>query len=117
MHTPEGRKGTHLFNLTCKPQTVEEWDLVGYAVGLRTPPHSAPILAGDVGIADMVRLKSCFAAMATTGGAAANVGINIVRVFHTQIGIADLALPYSKAVGNGFAKGHKLAPHRPFRQP
>lgn len=68
MHTPEGRKGTHLFNLTCKPQTVEEWDLVGYAVGLRTPPHSAPILAGNVEAADMIRLKSCFAAMATTGG-------------------------------------------------
>ena len=56
-------------------------------------------------------------AVATTGGAAADVGINIVRVFHAQIGIADLALPYSKAVGNGFAKGYKLAPHRPFRQP
>jgi len=68
MHVPESRKGTHLFSLTCKPETVEDWDLLGYAVGLRLPPHSVPILAGNVEGADMVRLKSCFAAMATTSG-------------------------------------------------
>lgn len=68
MHVPESRKGNRLFHLTCKPETVEDWDLVGYAVGLRLPPHSAPILAGNVEGADMTRLKSCFAAMATTGG-------------------------------------------------
>ncbi|HOV29213.1 MAG TPA: aconitase X catalytic domain-containing protein [Synergistales bacterium] len=68
MHVPESRKGTHLFYLTCEPETVEDWDLVGYAVGLRLPPHSVPILAGNVENADMVRLKSCFAAMATTAG-------------------------------------------------
>ncbi len=68
MHLPESRKGTHLFNITCKPETVEEWDLLGYAVGLRLPPHSVPILAGNIEGADMVGLKSCFAAMATTSG-------------------------------------------------
>ena len=68
MHLPENRKGTHLFDITCKPETLEEWDLLGYAVGLHLPPHSVPILAGNIESSDMVSLKSCFAAMATTSG-------------------------------------------------
>ncbi|MDO9508723.1 MAG: aconitase X catalytic domain-containing protein [Thermovirgaceae bacterium] len=68
MHLPESRKGTHLFDVTCKPETVEEWDLLGYSIGLKLPPHSIPILTGNVERADMLRLKSCFASLATTSG-------------------------------------------------
>ena len=68
-HIMSNRGGTHHFRVEFTPQNVMEWDLLGYVIGSRTPTHSTPVLSGDLGTPAMVELKSCFASMATTGGA------------------------------------------------
>ncbi|MFA5621387.1 MAG: aconitase X catalytic domain-containing protein [Thermovirgaceae bacterium] len=68
-HIMSNRRGTHHFRVEFTPQDVMEWDLLGYVVGSRTPTHSIPVLSGDLGTPGVVELKSCFASMATTGGA------------------------------------------------
>jgi len=68
-HVMSNRKGTHHFRVEFTPETVMEWDLLGYVTGSRTPTHSIPVLSGDLGDPGVVELKSCFASMATTGGA------------------------------------------------
>ncbi len=68
-HVMENRGGTHLFRVECPLATVHEWDLLGYVMGGMTPTHSIPVLSGNFNKPGVVELKSCFASMATTGGA------------------------------------------------
>lgn len=68
MHITEKRAGTHLFRVMTNPETVLDWDLLGLAIGEKLPLNAVPVLVGDFDRPDIERLKSCFAAMATTGG-------------------------------------------------
>lgn len=68
-HIMENRKGTHLFLLDCPTETSTDWDIVGYTVGRKLPPHGIPVLGGSFARPDLVKLKQCFASMATTSGA------------------------------------------------
>ncbi|ADL12464.1 aconitase X [Acetohalobium arabaticum] len=68
-HIMENRKGTHLFNLECKSETIVDWDLIGYTVGRKLPFHSVPVLDGEFRKPDIIRLKQCYGSMATTSGA------------------------------------------------
>lgn len=76
-HVKENRLGTHVFNLQCKTKTPEEWDLIGYTIGKKLPNMAVPIITGDIMRPDIIRLKKCFSAMATTsdGGMCHIVGI------------------------------------------
>ena len=68
-HTPEGRIGDTVFHIECPAETVTDWDLIGYTVGRLLPPHGIPVLTGGFPYPDLIRLKECFASMATTSGA------------------------------------------------
>lgn len=68
-HIKENRLGTHIFNIECKSNTALDWDIIGYTVGKKLPPHAIPILSGDFKRPDIVKLKQCFASLATTSGA------------------------------------------------
>jgi predicted aconitase len=66
-HLPEKRRGTHLIIVETNPQTVHEWDLLGFAIGEKLSSNSVPVLMGNFEAPDLERLKSCFASMATSG--------------------------------------------------
>ncbi|MFZ5946087.1 MAG: aconitase X [Bacillota bacterium] len=68
-HIMSNRKGTHIFDVRCKTETVTDWDLLGYTVGKMTPSHAIPVITGNFRRPDITKLKSSFAAMATTSGA------------------------------------------------
>lgn len=69
-HIMSNRKGTHLIHIDgkCATGPVSDWDLLGYTIGRKLPPHSIPILAGKFSRPDIDKLKAFFASMATTGG-------------------------------------------------
>lgn len=68
-HVMENRKGTHIFNIKIPSHTSQDWDIIGYEIGKRLPPHAIPIISGDFERPNLVKLKQCFSAMATTSGA------------------------------------------------
>ncbi len=69
LHVPENRYGTVIFNIECPAETAVDWDVIGYTIGLKLPPHGVPVLQGNFPYPDIVRLKQFFAALATTSGA------------------------------------------------
>ncbi|ONI40521.1 hypothetical protein AN639_00050 [Candidatus Epulonipiscium fishelsonii] len=68
-HILENRKANVVYNIECKLDTATEWDVVGYTVGRMLPPHAIPALVGDFKRPTIIKLKQCFASMATTSGA------------------------------------------------
>ena len=68
-HVWANRLGTHRFVLECPSETPLDWDVIGYTVGRKLPPHAVPILDGNFHRPDLIKLKQCFASMATTSGA------------------------------------------------
>ena len=69
LHIKENRYGTHIFDIQCKSETTMDWDIIGYVIGKKLPPHAKPIIAGDFKRPDIVKLKQCFGSMATTSAA------------------------------------------------
>ncbi|MBN2126636.1 MAG: DUF521 domain-containing protein [Deltaproteobacteria bacterium] len=68
MHVRENRKGTHIFEIRCAPESVMDWDLLGYVIGKQLPANAVPVITGHYERPEMDHLKSFFASMATTGG-------------------------------------------------
>lgn len=67
-HIMSNRKGTHVFQIECRTESVMDWDLLGYTIGRKLPCHSIPVFTGNFQRPDMIKLKACFSAMAETGG-------------------------------------------------
>jgi hypothetical protein len=88
-HIMENRKGTHVFHIRCKTETLHDWDLLGYTIGRFTPSHAVPVLADGFTRPDILHLKQCYASMATTGGA---------EMCHI-VGITPEALTLEQALG------------------
>ncbi len=89
-HVPEQRKATHLFRIESPVSSIHDWDVVGYAIGLNSPSFCVPVLSGDFERPDLDRLKTCFAAMATSSG---------IELCHIQ-GCTPEALTLEQAAGN-----------------
>lgn len=68
-HILENRKGTHVYKIECSSESSIDWDVIGYTVGRLLPPHAIPIIDGNFRRPDTIRLKQCFASLATTSGA------------------------------------------------
>lgn len=68
-HIKENRYGTHIFDIQCKSETSLDWDIIGYTIGRLLPPHARPIIAGNFQKPDIIKLKQCFASLATTSSA------------------------------------------------
>ncbi len=68
-HVMENRKGTVVFNIECPSETAVDWDVIGYTIGRMLPPHAIPVIDGNFKKPNLIKLKQCFAAMATTSGA------------------------------------------------
>ena len=68
-HTREARLGTVVFEIECPSETEIDWDIIGYTVGRKLPPHGVPVIDGAFKKPNLIKLKQCFAAMATTSGA------------------------------------------------
>ncbi|MEG2928345.1 MAG: aconitase X catalytic domain-containing protein, partial [Oscillospiraceae bacterium] len=68
-HIMENRLGTHVFNINCDSSSEMDWDLIGYTVGKHLPPHAIPIISGNFKKPNIIKLKQCFASLATTSGA------------------------------------------------
>lgn len=68
-HVKENRYGTHVFNIECKTETELDWDVLGYTIGKKLPPHAVPVISGNFMKPNIVKLKQFFASLATTSGA------------------------------------------------
>lgn len=68
-HIMSNRLATHRFLLECPSETALDWDIIGYSVGRKLPPHGVPVLDSPFRRPDLIKLKQCFASMATTSGA------------------------------------------------
>lgn len=89
-HIAENRLGTHVFNICCKSSTEMDWDIIGYTVGRHLPPHAIPIITGQFERPNIIKLKQCFASLATTSGA---------EMCHI-VGITPEAKTLSQALGD-----------------
>ena len=68
MHVKENRAGTVEIRITTAPRTLEDWDLLGYALGGKLPPHSIPVFTGQFGRPNAILLKTFFASLACSSG-------------------------------------------------
>ncbi len=100
-HTDEGRLGNTVVQIECPSETAVDWDLIGYTVGRLLPPHGRPVLEGKFKRPDIIRLKQCFAAMATTSGA---------EICHI-VGVTPEANTLEQALGGGQPE-HRLTVDR-----
>jgi predicted aconitase len=87
-HIEENRLGTHLVNVEIQPQTVMDWDLMGYYVG-EIVQLAVPVYSGIKQIPELTQLKSHGAALASSGG---------VEMYHI-VGITPEAPTMKKAFG------------------
>jgi predicted aconitase len=67
-HIKEDRLGTHVFDVATPIENSLDWDLLGYTVGRKLPPHSVPVITGLKRLPSISIIKYFFAAMATTSG-------------------------------------------------
>jgi predicted aconitase len=88
-HIMSNRKGTHVFNIDCSVETTADWDILGYTLGGKLPPHSVPVLTGKFPRPNIYNLKAAYASMATTSGP---------EMCHI-IGITPEALTMEQALG------------------
>lgn len=66
-HCRENRFGTHLIHLKTVPESVIEWELLGAAIGKKLPnTMCTPVVEGDFGAVNFVKLKSFMTALAIT---------------------------------------------------
>ncbi len=93
-HIMDNRKGNILFHIESKPQTISDWDLVGFTVGKKIPSFSIPVLNGSFELPDSERMRSSFASMATTGG---------IELCHI-VGLTPEAITLSDAFGGTVPK-------------
>ena len=69
MHIKENRYGDVVFHLETTPENAYDWDLVGYTVGRKLPPHGKPVLTGSFPRPDINMLRQCFSSLASTSAA------------------------------------------------
>lgn len=67
-HLRDNRQGTHIFDVECAVNSSRDWDLLGYTIGRKLPPHAIPVINGITNRLSIISIKYFFAAMATTAG-------------------------------------------------
>ena len=66
-HVRENRYATHLVRVEASLESPIEWELLGKAMGMKLPVTGCtPVITGDFGEVDFVKLKSFFTALAIT---------------------------------------------------
>lgn len=68
MHRTRNRAATIEVRIDTAPESLHEWDALGYALGHHLPPHSVPVFSGDFKRPDAITLKSFFASLACSAG-------------------------------------------------
>lgn len=69
MHLTEKRFGTYVFTVDWQPETLVDWDLLGYTIGRMLPINAVPVLMGDFRNPDVTRLRQFLSALGTTSAA------------------------------------------------
>lgn len=68
MHVPSGRIGTDVVEIKSAPETVNDWDLLGYTIGQKLPAFSVPVLTGGFQRPNIFQMKAFCAALACAAG-------------------------------------------------
>jgi predicted aconitase len=68
MHCRKSRAGSIEVKITTQPQNLHDWDMVGYALGTKLPPHAIPVFTGDFPKPNAISLKTFFASLACSAG-------------------------------------------------
>jgi predicted aconitase len=66
-HHDRGRRGTHLIDVRVRVDDFAEWGMLGYFAG-GAVGEERPVVTGNIGRPDLVKLKHFGAAAATSGG-------------------------------------------------
>lgn len=68
MHVRENRKGTIEVLVQKRPETLHDWDMLGYTAGKKLPVHAVPVFTGALGRPNAISLKTFFASLACAAG-------------------------------------------------
>lgn len=68
LHLSPNRKATELVEIKSQPQSIHDWNLLGYAIGKNLPPMSIPLLTGSFKKPGSIELKAFFASLACAAG-------------------------------------------------
>ncbi|NLY19753.1 MAG: DUF521 domain-containing protein [Tissierellia bacterium] len=68
LHVKENRYANCIFEIDCPSETEKDWDIIGYVMGKKLPPQGQPVISRGFKQPDIVKLKQCFASLATTSG-------------------------------------------------
>ncbi len=69
MHIKENRYATCLFHIECLPETLMDWDVLGFTLGRLLPKHEVPAIATPLPRPDINKLRQLCASIATTSAA------------------------------------------------
>ena len=67
-HLAANRFGTDLVTIKVEPSSIHDWDVLGYTIGHKLPPHANPVLTGSFPHPNTIQLKSFFASLACAAG-------------------------------------------------
>jgi len=69
MHIQENRYGTCVFHLEAKPETLFDWDVLGFTLGRLLPKNEKPVVVGEFKRPDIHKLRQFFSSLATSSAA------------------------------------------------
>lgn len=94
MHLSQNRFGTCIYIVDWQPETLMDWDLLGYTMGRMLPNNAVPVLVGTFRNPDITRLRQFFSALGTTSAAEMCHIVGLTPEAHTL----DMALGGNKDV-------------------
>jgi predicted aconitase len=68
LHLAENRTASSLVRVNLQPESLHDWDLLGYTIGSQLPQMAIPVLVGDFKRPGAIELKSFFSALACAAG-------------------------------------------------
>jgi len=99
-HLDRGRKGTHRFIVTDRPQTLSDWGALGGVVGRTTGSYwTVPVLEGIEGSPTSDELKHFGAALASYGSVPLFHMIGVTPEAHAPGDVFDGSMPDPKTIG------------------
>lgn len=68
MHQKPNRAATIEVKVTTDPESLHDWDMLGYTLGRKLPPHAIPVITGKYAKPNSIILKTFFASLACAAG-------------------------------------------------
>jgi predicted aconitase len=94
MHARENRFASCLVRLECRPESVHDWDLLGFTVGRMIPKHVVPVLSGDIHGMEINRMRQFCSSISVTSATELCHIVGVTpeaRTLETALGMKKIA--------------------------